>query len=108
MSDLCAACIDNPDQHTVTVSGPQLVSNPSQDYRGPFGLFGFLLGAIVGFLTRPGAMLVGQLSFSTVISRGGNLNGIDELLVPTAQASFNQMLLLGLVGAAIGVAVGQA
>jgi len=50
--------------------------------------------------------MIGQLPLSTVISRGGDLKGLDELLIPTAQASFNQMLILAIVGAVAGVVVG--
>ena len=52
-------------------------------------------------------MLIGQLPFETVISRGANLQGLDRLLVPTAQASFNMMVVGAIVGAVVGVVVGQ-
>ena len=70
-----------------------------------FTVVGFVIGAVVGFLTRPSVFLIGQLPFSTVISRGGNLSGVDQLLVPAAQASFNQMLFLAILGAAVGFGV---
>ena len=67
---------------------------------------GGFAGALVGFLFRPSAFLIGQLSFETVITRGANLTGIDELLIPIAQRSFN-ILVAGLViGAIIGLVVG--
>ncbi len=52
------------------------------------GIVGFLIEGFVGFLARP-STLVGQLPFENVISRGTNLNGIDEIFVQIAQKSFN-------------------
>jgi hypothetical protein len=71
----------------------------------PIGLFmvaGFLLGAFIGFLMRPAAFLIGQLPLETVITRGSSLNGLDQLLVPTAQSSFNMMLTGAIIGAIAG------
>jgi hypothetical protein len=53
------------------------------------GILGAIVGAFVGYLMRPAAFGVGQLDFETVISRGSNLHGLDQLLVSTAEASFN-------------------
>lgn len=50
---------------------------------------GFLVGGFIGFLMRPSVLLIGQLPFGTVVTRGSALSGIDQLLVPTAQQSFN-------------------
>src|ERR1035437_10083580 len=47
-----------------------------------FCLAGGMLGGIIGYLTRPFAMLVGQLPFGTVITGGAGLQGLDQLLVP--------------------------
>ena len=63
---------------------------------------GALLGATIGFVTRPSAFLVGQLPLGTVLSRGSNLQGLDQLLVSTAQSSFNQMVLFAVIGGVIG------
>jgi Na+/citrate or Na+/malate symporter len=52
-------------------------------------------------------MLIRQLPFETVISRGADLQGLDKLLVPTAQSSFNMMVVGAIVGAVVGVVVGQ-
>ena len=71
------------------------------------GFLGLILGGVIGFLLRPSAMLIGQLPFETVISRGANLQGLDKLLVPTAQSSFNIMVVGAIVGAVVGVVVGQ-
>jgi hypothetical protein len=68
-----------------------------------FGVVGGVLGGFVGFLLRP-AMLVGQLPFETVLLRGANLRGVDVLLVPLAQTSFNMMVAGAIIGAVVGVA----
>jgi Co/Zn/Cd efflux system component len=52
-------------------------------------------------------MLVGQLPFETVISRGANLQGLDRLLVPTAQASFNMMVVGAIIGVVVGVVLAR-
>jgi len=64
-------------------------------------------GALLGFLLRPSNMLIGQLSFGTVITRGANLKGLDQLLVPLARTSFNYLLVGALLGAAGGVLIGH-
>ena len=71
-----------------------------------FCLAGGMLGGIIGYLTRPSAILVGQLPFGTVITGGAGLQGLDQLLVPIAQQSFNQMLTAAIVCAALGGIVG--
>lgn len=70
-------------------------------------LLGLALGGFVGFLLRPSAMLVGQLPFETVVSRGANLQGLDKILVPTAQMSFNVMVVGAIIGAVAGAALGR-
>ena len=74
------------------------------------GGVGFVLGGFVGFLLRPSAPFIGQLSFVTVITRGATLSGLDRLLVPTAETSFNYMvsgaLLVGMIGAVLGTICG--
>jgi len=62
------------------------------------GLIGFLVGAFIGYLLRPAAPFVGQLPFGTVITRGSNLEGLDQLLVSTAESSFNYMLIGAIIG----------
>lgn len=78
-------------------------SRNSQTDTGP-GILGFAVGGFIGFLVRPSAMLIGQLPFETVILRAANLEGLAQVLVPLAQASFNVMLagaVLGLVAAIV-------
>jgi hypothetical protein len=47
-----------------------------------------------------------QLPFETVITRGANLAGIDSVLAPLAETSFNYMLAVAVVGAVVGVLIG--
>jgi len=51
-------------------------------------------------------MLIGQLPFGAVITRGSTLKGVDQLLVPLAQKSFNIMMAGLVIGAAVGLVVG--
>jgi len=50
---------------------------------------GLFVGGIVGFLLRPSVPFMGQLPFTTVIARGANLRGFDQLLTGYARTSFN-------------------
>jgi len=70
------------------------------------GLIGFLIGSYLGFLVRPTAFLVGQLPFEMVITRGANLQGFDQILLPLAQQSFSIMLTGGVIGAIVGIVTG--
>src|ERR1022692_2866989 len=83
-------------------SAPAPGGNPTVAIAATLGV---LLGGYVGFLLRPAA-LIGQLPFKTVILRGANLGGIDRLLVPVAQTSFNAMVAGAIVGAAVGSVIG--
>ena len=69
------------------------------------GIGGFLLGAGVGYFYRPPAILVGQLPFRHVISRGTSLKGFDQIHLEVAQRSFDYLLAGGLIGAAVAIAV---
>ena len=64
---------------------------------------GLLIGGGVGFLLRPIVPFMGQLPFSTVISRGANLHGLDQLLVGYARTSFNYLIAGMVVGAVVGL-----
>jgi hypothetical protein len=66
------------------------------------GLVGAILGGLVGFLLRPSVPILGQLPFGTVISRGTNLHGLDQILVSTAETSFNYLLAGVIAGAVLG------
>jgi hypothetical protein len=72
----------------------------------PFCFIGFFIGGITGFLYRPSAFLIGQLPLDVVITRGANLKGMDQVLIPLAQSSFNNMIAIGLIGALVGIAAG--
>jgi hypothetical protein len=100
---------------TTSTTGESVVFGGASgsDYGGasaiPFAIgmaiVGALVGAAIGFLVRPSVPLLGQLPFMAVITRGASLQGLDQLLVPIAQSSFDQMVMYGLVGGAIGLAV---
>jgi hypothetical protein len=79
---------------------------PQPQYAPLLAVAGFFAGAFVGFLARPSIPLLGQLPFSIVITRGANLGGLDLLLRPMAEDSFNRMLLAGVVGAVAGCIIG--
>jgi hypothetical protein len=70
-------------------------------------LIGFLLGASIGYFYRPVAVLVGQLPFDVVITRGGNLKGLDQIYLDIAKTSFNYLFFGGIVGAIFGAIVGM-
>lgn len=71
------------------------------------GIVGLLIGGFVAFLLRPAIPLIGkQLPFEHVITRGANLERIDQILAPLAQRSFNMMLAGAILGAVTGALVG--
>jgi hypothetical protein len=68
------------------------------------GVFGAMVGAVIAYLLRPAAPLLGQLSFKVVVARGAGLTGLDRVLVPIAERSFNVLcagLILGLIAGAL-------
>ncbi|HYA15402.1 MAG TPA: hypothetical protein VEF33_13790 [Syntrophales bacterium] len=70
------------------------------------GIVGFLIGGIVGFLARPSAFFVGQLPFEHVITRGASLKGVEQVMIPLAQRSFNITLMGAIIGAVAGIVIG--
>jgi hypothetical protein len=68
-------------------------------------IVGMLLGGTVAFLLRPSAPLIGQLPFDKVITRGAFLEGLDRLLIPTAQTSFNYLIVGLIVGGVLGATI---
>jgi hypothetical protein len=66
-----------------------------------FAMSGAIVGAVLGFLFRPSVPLVGQLPLDMVLTRGISLNGLDMLLRPTAEQSFNYLIIGAVVGAVI-------
>ena len=71
--------------------------------KGKLTIAGLLIGGFVGFLLRPSVPLVGQLPFTTVISRGANLRGLDQLLIGHARTSFNYLIAGMILGAIVGL-----
>ena len=69
--------------------------------RGGGAVLGAILGGLVGFLLRPSVPFLGQLPFSTVITRGSNLTGLDVILKSTAEQSFNYLVIGAIVGAVV-------
>ena len=67
------------------------------------GLSGFLVGALIGYIYRPPAFLIGQLPFKHGISRGTTLQGIDQVYIAVAEKSFNYLLAGGIIGAILGI-----
>ena len=61
-----------------------------------------LIAALVAFLLRPSVPLVGQLPLSIVMTRGANLDGLEQLLAPAARQSFDRMLAGAVLGALAG------
>jgi hypothetical protein len=66
-------------------------------------IVGLMIGGVVGFLLRPSLPFIGQLPFTTVITRGGNLQGLDQLLIGYARTSFNYLIVGIVVGAVVGL-----
>lgn len=76
--------------------------------KGKLTIAGLLIGGFVGFLLRPSVPLVGQLPFATVISRGANLRGLDQLLIGHARTSFNYLIAGMILGAIVGLITSSA
>jgi Na+/H+ antiporter NhaC len=70
-------------------------------------IVGLILGASIGYFYRPPALFIGQLPFDVVITRGGNLKGLDQIYLEIAKTSFNYLLIGGIAGAIIGAIVGM-
>jgi small basic protein len=71
-----------------------------------WGIAGLVAGVAVGLLTRPSIPLVGQLPIDVVLTRGANLTGMDQLLKSAAEQSFNQVLVVGIIGAIVAALIG--
>ncbi|WP_298139440.1 hypothetical protein [Acidiferrobacter sp.] len=63
-------------------------------------------GAVTGYLLRPSDIFGHQLPLSVVLTRGSDLHGLNRLLVPLAQRSFNEVLAGLILGAVLGTVVG--
>jgi hypothetical protein len=71
-----------------------------------FTVVGFLIGGFIGFLLRPSAPFIGQLPFETVFKQGRNLEGLDRVLISTAETSFNYVVVGAIIGAIGGIITG--
>jgi small basic protein len=71
--------------------------------RSKLVIVGLVVGGVVGFLLRPSVPLLGQLPFTTVITRGANLRGLDQLLLGYARSSFNYVVAGIVLGAVVGL-----
>jgi hypothetical protein len=67
-------------------------------------VLGAFVGALGAFLLRPSAPFIGQLPLEVCLTRGVNLTGLDQMLVPLAQQSFNVIVAGIVIGAVIGAA----
>ncbi len=70
-------------------------------------VIGIILGASIGYFYRPPAIFIGQLPFDVVITRGGNLKGLDQIYIEVAKTSFNYLLIGGIVGGIVGAIIGM-
>jgi uncharacterized membrane protein YeaQ/YmgE (transglycosylase-associated protein family) len=90
-----------------SMTSDHLALKTRKDRRGPLALVGGIVGAFIGYMLRPSAFLIGQLPFGAVISRGASLQGLDRILIPTAQTSFNVLVAGLVVGLASGFVAGM-
>jgi hypothetical protein len=65
-------------------------------------LIGLIIGMVAAFVFRPAVPLLGQPPLAAVLTRGGSLEGLDQVWVPTAREAFDKMLLWGALGALVG------
>lgn len=63
------------------------------------------IGGVAGFLLRPAAPVIGQLPLVDVLTRGKALEGVQLVLRPTAEASFNYLMGGVVIGFLAGLAM---
>ena len=83
--------------------GPTTLQFNKSSMKSILTIVGVSIGSVVGFLVRPSVPFMGQLPFRTVITRGANLRGLDELLLGYARTSFNYLIAGMIVGAVVGL-----
>ncbi len=71
-----------------------------------FSYGGLILGGAIGFFARPSIPLLGQVPLGEVLTGGRYLNGLDALLLSTAQKSWNLMVICAILGAVLAAAFG--
>ena len=92
---------DRADLQLLRRSGPS--TNSRLWMKSGLTIAGLLIGSVVGYLLRPSVPFMGQLPFTTVITRGANLRGFDQLLTGYARTSFNYLIAGMILGAIIGL-----
>lgn len=65
------------------------------------------MGGILGYVLRPSVPLLGQLPFQTVITAGSNLTGLDQILKPLAEQSFEYLVGGVILGGVAGLLIGR-
>lgn len=99
--------LNDLEQRKISLSAKEeMSSSQKDDYGQELGFLGFFIGGFIGYLNRPSSPLLGQLPFETVITRGENLKGFDELLKPLAHISFNYLITGAILGIVVGWVVG--
>ncbi|MDD3716755.1 MAG: hypothetical protein PHT46_06605 [Candidatus Marinimicrobia bacterium] len=68
-----------------------------------FGVLGLVLGAFIGFLSRPSSPIAGRVSFIDTLTRGASLEGVNQVMLNLAERSFDIMLIGALIGLVVGV-----
>ena len=106
--DLCPTCLKSIEaQEQGAAPQESYAGTPAgPDWRVGLTSLGVLLGGLIGIVTRPSVFLVGQLPLPVVLTRGALLSGMDQILVPAAQSSFNHVVLCSLGGAIVGLVAG--
>src|SRR5256885_16863068 len=92
---------DRADLQLLRRSGPS--PNSRLWMKSGLTIAGLLIGSVVGFLLRPSVPLMGQLPFTTVVTRGANLRGLDQLLLGYARTSFNYLIAGMVIGTIVGL-----
>ncbi|MHB1320923.1 MAG: hypothetical protein ACYCY0_05100 [Acidithiobacillus ferrivorans] len=62
-----------------------------------------VLGGAVAYLLRPAVPLIGQLPFSTIMTDGENLHGLERLAQPYAQQSLEYLIAGVVIGGMFGI-----
>ncbi|MGO9261140.1 MAG: zinc ribbon domain-containing protein [Bryobacteraceae bacterium] len=111
----CAQCGHSIPDHagfcigcgTAVRKAPQTDRPHSQTSLLSYGILGLLVGAIIGYLTRPSIPILGrQPTLDIVLTGGSNLHGINRVLAPLAQQAQHQVITYACIGAVIMVFVG--
>lgn len=101
----CPKCDWEPHE---TPSRPAVQRHRPPPLPGPLslGFVGALVGGFSAFLLRPGGGMFPQLPLEVILAPRENLRGLDELLVPMAERSFNMLAVGVVLGAFAGLVLG--